>query len=68
MRFTANEIATILHGLRCAQEQREGIASQAESCSMQGEACDHFDDDHPGLEADEIESLCERVNFEGAAE
>lgn len=47
--FTSRELATILHGLRCAQQYTEP-------------GCDHFADETP-LTPEEIDSLCERINL-----
>jgi hypothetical protein len=60
-RFTGDEIATLLHGLRLAQEQATDRANREDSCSQKGSSCDHFDGWNP-LSPEQIDQLAERLN------
>lgn len=54
--FNDRELATVLHGLRMAQEQITGDGD----CWTR--ACDHFDEVEP-MNDIEIDALCERLNL-----
>lgn len=57
--LTHRELATILHALRCIQ----AMPVHEHPCSEQG-SCDHFvDGDGPILSDEEIDELCETINF-----
>lgn len=53
--FTERQVATILHGLRLIQ-----CEGHIEGCG--GGYCDHFEDYAP-LSNEEIDQLCESINF-----
>lgn len=53
MTFNERETATVLHALRRLQ-----MGSTPEE-----DACDHFEDREP-LSDEEIDALCERINFD----
>jgi hypothetical protein len=55
--FTEREIATILHGLRMIQ-----CEGRIEGCAAG--MCEHFED-YDELSNEEIDSLCEKINFPG---